>query len=150
MADHTRDARVRDDAGGQHRIRRRQQRAVDIVELVKLGIFVVFGSLLTVDALFTDGWAAVAIVAFLLLVARPVAVLAALAGTRQSLETKLFMAWFGPKGVATMTFSLLVLADKIPQRDRIFDIAALAVFVSIIVHGVTDTPGANWIARARE
>jgi NhaP-type Na+/H+ or K+/H+ antiporter len=127
-----------------------EQRAVDIVEIVKLGVFVVFGSLLSLEAMFGDGWAAVAIVAFLLLVARPVAVIAALAGTRQPWATKLFMAWFGPKGVATMTFSLLVLADRIPQRDRIFNLAALAVFVSIIAHGVTDTMGANWIARRAE
>jgi NhaP-type Na+/H+ or K+/H+ antiporter len=124
-----------------------ESRADEIVEIVKLGVFVVFGSLLTFDALFNDGWAAVAIVAFLLLVARPVAVIAALAGTRQPWSTKLFMAWFGPKGVATMTFSLLVLADTIPNRDRIFDIAALAVFVSIIAHGVTDNAGVEWIAR---
>jgi NhaP-type Na+/H+ or K+/H+ antiporter len=123
-----------------------ESRSDDIVEIVKLGVFVVFGSLLTLHALFNDGWAAVAIVAFLLLVARPVAVLAALAGTGQSWSTKLFMAWFGPKGVATMTFSLLVLADTIPGRERIFDIAALAVFASIIAHGVTDTAGARWIA----
>ena len=37
------------------------------VEIVKLGIFVVFGSLLTLDGLFADGWAAVGIVAFTLL-----------------------------------------------------------------------------------
>jgi NhaP-type Na+/H+ or K+/H+ antiporter len=124
-----------------------EQRAVDIVEIVKLGVFVVFGSLLSLDAMFGDGWAAAGIVAFLLLVARPVGVIAALAGTRQPWSTKLFMSWFGPKGVATMTFSLLVLADRIPQGERIFNLAALAVFVSIIAHGLTDTPGANWIAR---
>ena len=44
-----------------------------------------------------------------LLVARPVAVVIALAGTRTSRAATAFMAWFGPKGVATMTFSLLVL-----------------------------------------
>ena len=51
------------------------------------------------------------------------------------------MAWFGPKGVATMTFSLLVLADAIPANERIFNIAALCVFVSILAHGLSDTPG---------
>ncbi len=51
-----------------------EERAEDIIEIVKLGIFVVFGSLLTVDGLFGDGWAAVALVAVTLLVARPVAV----------------------------------------------------------------------------
>ena len=61
------------------------------------------------------------------------------------------MAWFGPKGVATMTFSLLVLADTgIAANERLFNLAALVVFVSIIVHGLTDTPGANWIARHAE
>ena len=123
--------------------------AYDIVEIVKLGIFVVFGALLTFDGLFGDGWAAVGIVAFTLLVARPVAIWAALAGTRLDTATKAFMAWFGPKGVATMAFSIFVLGQGIAQGERIFDIAALAVFCSIIAHGVTDTPGSEWIATRR-
>jgi sodium/hydrogen antiporter len=124
--------------------------AHDIIEIVKLGVFVVFGSLLTLDGLFTDGAAAVAIVLFTLLFARPIAVLIALVRTRLDLPTRLFMGWFGPKGVATMTFSLLVLAQGIQEGERIFNIAALAVFVSILAHGLTDTPGANAIARHAE
>jgi sodium/hydrogen antiporter len=124
-----------------------ERRADDIVEIVKLGVFVVFGSLLTFDGLFGDGWAAVAIVAGTLLLARPVAVFVALAGTRLANDTKAFMAWFGPKGVATMTFSLLVLGREIPDGSRIFNIAALAVFCSILLHGLTDTPGSEWMAR---
>ena len=125
-------------------------RAEDIIELVKVAVFVVFGSLLTFGGLFGDGWAAVAIVAVTLLVARPVAVFIALAGTRVDTATKGFMAWFGPKGVATMTFSLLVLGESIPGNERIFNIAALAVFCSIILHGLSDTPGSNWIAARTE
>jgi len=127
-----------------------EERADDIVELVKLGIFVVFGSLLTLDGLFTDGWAAVAIVVVTLLVARPAAVAIALAGTRVSRSALAFMAWFGPKGVATMTFSLLVLGSEVPARERIFDLAALVVVCSIVLHGVTDTPGSEWMARRAE
>jgi NhaP-type Na+/H+ or K+/H+ antiporter len=127
-----------------------EQRAEDIVEIVKLGVFVVFGSLLTFGGLFGDGWATVAIVAATLLLARPVAVVIALAGTRTSRAATAFMAWFGPKGVATMTFSLLVLSSGIPDAERIFNIAALAVFCSIIAHGLTDTPGADWMARHAE
>ena len=119
----------------------------DIVEIVKLGVFVVFGALLTLDGLFADGLAAVAIVAVTLLLARPLAIWTALLGTGLPASWVGFMAWFGPKGVATMTFSLLVLADAIPAGERIFDIAALCVFVSILAHGLTDTPGAEWIAR---
>ena len=127
-----------------------EHQAEDIVEIVKLGVFVVFGALLTFGGLFTDGMAAVAIAVFTLVVARPVAVFTALAGTRVDWATKAFMSWFGPKGVATMTFSIFVLSSTITEGERIFDIAALTVFVSIIVHGVTDTAGANWIARKAE
>jgi NhaP-type Na+/H+ or K+/H+ antiporter len=127
-----------------------EAQAQDIVEIVKLGVFVVFGSLLTLDSLFADGAAAVAIALFTLVLARPVAVLLSLLGTRTDLPTRLFMGWFGPKGVATMTFSLLVLGQGIAAGNRIFNIAALTVFVSILAHGLTDTPGANAIARHAE
>jgi NhaP-type Na+/H+ or K+/H+ antiporter len=124
-----------------------EQRSEDIVEIVKLGVFVVFGSLLTVHGLFTDGWSAVALVAVTLLLARPVAVWIALAGLRVDWATKAFMSWFGPKGVATMTFSLLVLTQPIPGNERIFQLAALVVLCSIVAHGLTDTPGSEWIGR---
>ena len=58
-----------------------QQQAADLVEIVKIGVFVVFGSLLTLHGLFGDGWAAVGIVAIALLVARPLGVFTALLGT---------------------------------------------------------------------
>jgi len=127
-----------------------QQQAADIVEIVKLGVFVVFGSLLTLHGLFGDGWAAVGVVVITLLVARPVGVFTALLGTATDLATRGFMAWFGPKGVATMTFALLVLADRTTTVVRIFNLAALTVLVSIIAHGLTDTPGAEWIGRRSE
>jgi sodium/hydrogen antiporter len=126
-------------------------RAEDILEVVKLGVFLVFGAILTFDVLFEDGWAAVAIAAFTLLVARPVAIFTALTGTRQvDTAAKAFISWFGPKGVATMTFALFVLGSAAPDADRITGIAALAVFISIIAHGLTDQPGAEWMARRAE
>jgi NhaP-type Na+/H+ or K+/H+ antiporter len=128
-----------------------ERRSEDVIELVKLGIFVVFGSLLTSSLLFDDGWAAVGIAAFTLVVARPVAVFIALAGTRQvGQDGKAFMAWFGPKGVATMTFSLFVLSSRAVEGERIFGIAALAVLISIVAHGISDQPGSEWIGRRAE
>jgi NhaP-type Na+/H+ or K+/H+ antiporter len=127
-----------------------ESRSDDVIEIVKLGVFVVFGSLLTLDGLFGDGWAAVAVAALTLFVARTVAVWIALAGTGVDRGYKAFIAWFGPKGVATMTFSLLVLGEAIPAGERIFNLAALTVVCSIVLHGVTDTPGAEWIARRAE
>jgi sodium/hydrogen antiporter len=128
-----------------------EARPEDIIEVVKLGVFLVFGAILTFDGLFGDGWAAVAIAAFTLLAARPIAVFGALAGARQvDTAEKAFIAWFGPKGVATMTFSLIVLGSAVPEGARILNIAALTVFISIIVHGLTDHPGSEWMARRAE
>jgi sodium/hydrogen antiporter len=126
-------------------------RAEDILEVVKLGVFLVFGAIFTFEALFEDGWATVAIAVFTLVLARPVAVFVALAGTRRvDVAGKAFMAWFGPKGVATMTFALFVLGSAAPEAERVTSIAALAVFISIIAHGLTDQPGAEWMARRAE
>ena len=66
---------------------------------------------------------------------------------RVSTPLKAFMAWFGPKGVATMTFSLLVLSSGFEGDARIFNLAALCVFVSILAHGLTDSPGVEWVAK---
>ncbi len=126
--------------------------AEEIVELVKLGIFVVFGSILTVQALFSGGWAAVAVVVITLTVARTAGVWLSLIGNREKLsnQTKAFMSWFGPKGVATMTFSLLLLGMGVPGIVEVTNLAALCVVTSIIAHGLTDTPGVNWIGRRAE
>jgi NhaP-type Na+/H+ or K+/H+ antiporter len=124
-----------------------EHRSEDIVEILKLGVFAVFGSLLTLGALFEDGAAAVGIVLVTLLVARPVAVWLSLVGTGFDAPSKWFMAWFGPKGIATMTFSLLVLSRGLDAGEEIFNLAALVVFVSIVAHGLTDTPGVSWLAR---
>jgi NhaP-type Na+/H+ or K+/H+ antiporter len=125
-----------------------EARSEDVIEVVKLGVFLVFGAIFTFDTLFQDGWIAPAIAAFTLLVARPVSIFVALLGTTQvNTAGKAFMAWFGPKGVATMTFALFVLGSGGPAGEAIAAIAALTVFVSIIAHGLTDQPGAEWIAR---
>jgi NhaP-type Na+/H+ or K+/H+ antiporter len=127
-----------------------ERNSEEIVEIVKLGIFFVFGSLLTVHAFTREGWAALAFVAVMFLVARPVAVWLALIGTRTDAATRLFMGWFGPKGVASMTFALIVFDRQVAGGARIFDLTALVVFCSILVHGISDTAGANWIARRSE
>ncbi|HEY1689847.1 MAG TPA: sodium:proton antiporter [Solirubrobacteraceae bacterium] len=124
--------------------------AAAIVEIVKLGIFLLFGSLLTLHALGREGWVALGFVAICFFIARPLAVWLSLLGTKTDTETRLFMGWFGPKGVATMTFSLLIVDQPIAAGQRLYDIAALVVLCSIVIHGASDTPGANWIARRAE
>jgi NhaP-type Na+/H+ and K+/H+ antiporter len=77
--------------------------------------------------------------------ARPAAVIAALAGTRLRAPVKLFIAWFGPKGVASMLFALLVLKSVTPNAELVFEIASFAILTSIVAHGLTETVGTRWI-----
>jgi NhaP-type Na+/H+ or K+/H+ antiporter len=121
-----------------------------IVEIVKLGVFVVFGSLLTVHGLLADGWSGLAFAAVVLALARPLAVLAALIGTATDVPTRAFIGWFGPKGVSSIAFMLFVLNEEVPNAARISNLVALTVFCSIVLHGASDTAGAAWIARHSE
>jgi sodium/hydrogen antiporter len=119
----------------------------NVSAVLQVGVFFLFGALIV-----SIGWdhgvpALVAFILFALVVARPVAVIAALAGTRLSPPVKVFIAWFGPKGVASMLFALLVLRSAAPHSELLFEIASFAILTSIVAHGLTDTVGTRWIEK---
>ncbi len=69
-----------------------------ISAVLQVGVFFIFGALIV-----STGWdhgvlPLIGFIVFALLIARPVAVLASLAGARLSSPVKLFVAWFGPEG----------------------------------------------------
>jgi NhaP-type Na+/H+ or K+/H+ antiporter len=109
--------------------------------------FFVFGGLIVATGFHDSIPALVAFVAFALLLARPAAVLLSFLRTGIPRSEKLFMAWFGPKGVASMLFALFVLKSQVDDGGLIFDIASIAIIASILAHGLTDTVGAKWMAR---
>jgi sodium/hydrogen antiporter len=109
--------------------------------------FFVFGALIVATGYDHSIPPLVLFVFFALLVARPAAVLLSFVRTKLPRPERLFIAWFGPKGVASMLFALLALKSAVHNGELIFDVAAITVIVSIIVHGLTDTLGARWIAR---
>lgn len=109
--------------------------------------FFVFGALIVATGFHHSVPPLVAFVLFALLLARPVAVLLSFLRTGIPRAEKLFMSWFGPKGVASMLFALFVLKSAVDDRGLIFDVAAIAIICSIVAHGLTDTVGAKWVAR---
>jgi NhaP-type Na+/H+ or K+/H+ antiporter len=109
--------------------------------------FFVFGGVIVALGLDSDAWPLFLFIPFALLLARPVAVLAALGGTGLPRPHKLFIAWFGPKGVASMLFALFVLDAAVNNGELVFEIAAFTILFSILAHGLTDTVGASWIER---
>ena len=109
--------------------------------------FFVFGALIVATGFDHSIPPLVAFVAFALLLARPLALQLSFVRTGIPRAEKAFMAWFGPKGVASMLFALFVLKSKVDNGELIFDVAAIVVISSIVAHGLTDTVGASWIER---
>jgi NhaP-type Na+/H+ or K+/H+ antiporter len=109
--------------------------------------FFVFGALIVATGFDHSIPPLVIFVAFALIVARPAAVLLSFLRTGIDRPQKLFMAWFGPKGVASMLFALFVLKSRVGEGELIFDVAAITIIASIAAHGLTDTVGAQWMAR---
>lgn len=122
----------------------------DLGEVLKLATFVIFGSLLALSWWIDEGWQGLLFVVFVLFAARTLALLPSLLGTRLDWQERAFMAWFGPKGVACIAYSLLILGLGVPGGERVFHLTALVVVASIILHGASDTPLANRFARRRE
>ena len=119
--------------------------AENVSSIFQVLTFFVFGALIV--AIGYDG-SIPALVAFILLailVARPLAMLAALAGTDFKRPERAFMAWFGPKGVASMLFALIVLKSSAEHSALMFKVAAFTILCSILAHGLTDTVGGRWV-----
>lgn len=109
--------------------------------------FFAFGALIVATGFHHSVPPLVLFVVFALLVARPLAVMLSFVKTGIPRPQKLFIAWFGPKGVASMLFALFVLKSDVGDAHLIFDVAAIAILTSILAHGLTDTVGAQWLAR---
>ncbi len=109
--------------------------------------FFVFGGLIYSTGFHHSVPPLVLFVAFALFLARPVAVMLSFLRTGIPQSEKLFMAWFGPKGVASMLFALFALKSDVTHNGLIFDTAAIVIIASIVAHGLTDTIGAQWLAR---
>ena len=81
-----------------------------------------------------------------LTVIRMVPVVLCLAGTGMRLADKLFVAWFGPRGLATIVFGVIVFNEKLPGNDTIIAVAGATVLLSVIAHGISANPLVKAIA----
>jgi len=109
-----------------------------LTELLKLAALLVFGALISPAFLADTGLGAWLFAVFALVVARPVAILVALAGSRLDRREWAAAAWFGPKGFASVVYGLLVLGAGLPSSDELFHLIALVIVLSILAHSSTD------------
>jgi NhaP-type Na+/H+ or K+/H+ antiporter len=71
----------------------------------------------------------------------------ALAGTGEKLETKLFLSWFGPRGLASIVFFIIVANAHLPSESVLGHVVVCTVTLCVIAHGLTANAWAKGIAR---
>jgi NhaP-type Na+/H+ or K+/H+ antiporter len=109
-------------------------------EALALVTWVVFGGIVVARMIDRVTWPALLYAVLSLTVIRMLPVFLCLIGTRTSTADKLFIGWFGPRGLATIVFAVLVLDEKLPGNDTIMLAAGWTVLLSVVAHGVTANP----------
>lgn len=114
--------------------------------------WLIFGLLVVPLLLVNLGWREVVFAAAALTVLRMVPVALSLIGVGFQTRTVAFIGWFGPRGLASVVFSLIVL-EELTLNDVLQDVlatATLTIIASVLLHGVTAGWGAKrygaWVA----
>jgi sodium/hydrogen antiporter len=102
--------------------------------------WVTFGGIVVARLIDRATWPAILYAVLSLSVIRMLPVFLCLLGTGTRAVDKLFIGWFGPRGLATIVFAVLILDAKLPGNDTIMLAAGWTVLLSVIVHGITANP----------
>lgn len=116
-------------------------------QMLSWGAFLLLGLAMVPEALHALTWPMLALILISLFIVRPAAIVISLIGSDASPTTRLFFGWFGPRGLATALFALLVVEQIDHQyAEPILAVAINAVWISALLHGLSAVPGANWYA----
>ncbi len=116
-------------------------------EMAMLLAFIFFGALLSTLFGSIPLLATAALAAIVIFLARPLAINLVLLRAAVSPRARAFIGWFGPRGLNSLLFALLLVRDDVPQAELLLAITGLVVFVSVVAHGASATPLAAWYGR---
>lgn len=105
--------------------------------------WVVFGSAVVGQTVGSFSWQVVLYAVLSLTVVRMLPVFLVLAGMQMQTGEKLFMGWFGPRGLASIVFAVIVLNADLPGGRTIALTAVCTIVLSIIGHGISAHPLIN-------
>lgn len=112
--------------------------------LLMLLTFMFYGAVMVAPALNSFDPMFVLYALLSLTVVRMLPVALSLIGTKATIDTTIFLGWFGPRGIASILYGLLLLeSPMITHGEEIFFIMVITVLFSVVLHGVTATPGVN-------
>ncbi len=117
-------------------------------QLLTLLVFLLLGVSLSWPALAESNPIIWLYVALSLTLVRMVPVAISTLGSGLRPPTVLFVGWFGPRGLASLLFAILILEEsELPQEQLIFNVVILTVLGSVFAHGMSAAPGAQWYGR---
>jgi sodium/hydrogen antiporter len=117
-------------------------------QILTLLTFIIFGAVLLPAGLEHVNWHTWVLALSFLTFVRMLPIWASLAGTGLATSEKLALGWFGPRGLASILFVLLIDEQfNLPGFDAILAGVVLTVLLSIVFHGASAAPIANWFGR---
>ena len=102
--------------------------------------WVVFGAAVVGQAIGHLSWEAVLYALLSLTVVRMLPVFLVLAGMNLRADEKLFMGWFGPRGLASIVFAVIVMDKHLPGGGIIAITVVCTIVLSIVAHGLSANP----------
>jgi NhaP-type Na+/H+ or K+/H+ antiporter len=115
-------------------------------QILTMIAFLVFGAIMLPDGLAHVTSTALLIAILFLTIVRILPIWLSLLGTDLVSKEKLFLGWFGPRGLASILFTLIMMAEfEFPNEEEFLACVSMTVFMSVILHGVTATLFANRI-----
>jgi NhaP-type Na+/H+ or K+/H+ antiporter len=134
-----------------------EYRSADLAEylgaLLAMLSLLVFGALLLGPALEHLSWRIVGYALLSLTVVRMIPVALALIDSKLKPPTVAYIAWFGPRGLASIVLGLLLSEQHIASVELIREVIAITVGLSVLLHGMSAVPLSNryarWYQRAR-
>ncbi len=115
-------------------------------QLLTMSAFLLLGAFLMPVGLSHVSFTTVLIAVLFMTVIRMLPIYLSLWGSGLPPREKLFLGWFGPRGLASILFTLLMLDDfDLPNQDELLACVSLTVGLSIVLHGVSASPYSRWI-----
>jgi len=109
-------------------------------DVLSLLTWVAFGAVVIDQALPKFGWDHVLYAALSLTVIRMVPMFLSLTGLPLGTDSKLFVSWFGPRGLVSIVFVIIVLNAGVPGGDSLAMTVVCTVILSILAHGLSAVP----------
>ncbi len=120
-------------------------------QLLILLTFTIYGAVMVAPALSALNLWIVLYGILSLTVLRILAVRLSLIPLQLQWETFLFLGWFGPRGVASVLYVLLILERSgLPHRELIFTVVIFTILISVFAHGLSAFPAAQAYATRLE